>query len=554
LEEAMSDEEPTGKASRRTLLTGTGALVTGAGLGLSPSAGAEPPGRHVSAAVGAALPDAGNLEPAEYAVMPITRGQVRLAVDSLDRIARDVMRRTRIPGMAVAVVHGGRVVYARGFGVRRLGRSAKVDPDTVFQIASVSKSVGATVVARAVGRGVVAWSDPVTKHLADFELSDPAVTRMVTIGDLYSHRSGIPGEAGDDLEGLGFSRMQIIRRLRLLPLNPFRVTYGYSNFGMTTAAEAVARAAGMPWERLSERLLYEPLGMRSTSSTYADFLGRRNRATIHARVEDGFAAKYIRDPDAQSPAGGVSSSARDMSRWMALNLAAGRWRGEQLIDPAALLQAHTAQIVNAPAKTPTSRSNHYGYGFNVEASSSGQVRWGHSGAFFVGTGTCFGMLPAGDVGIVVLTNAAPVGAAEAVAFSFTDIARTGRVERDWLGYFGPLFDSLFVNHSPVATDPPPTNPSPARRAGAYVGTYANEYYGALEVTARDGALRLRIGPKQLTARLRHYDGDTFAWFPPGGNGDPLSAVTFAGNPSGAARTVTLEFIEGYGFGTFTRSP
>ena len=95
---------------------------------------------------------------------------------------------------------------------------------------------------------------------------------MVTIGDLYSHRSGIPTTAGDDLEGIGFTREQIIDKLRLFPLNPFRVSYGYTNFGMTTGGEAVATAAGMSWEELSAKELYEPLGMTSTSSTYADFL------------------------------------------------------------------------------------------------------------------------------------------------------------------------------------------------------------------------------------------------------------------------------------------
>ena len=317
---------------------------------------------------------------------PIPEAQITAAIDKVDGIAQDVMSHSGVPGMAVAVVHGGKVVFAKGYGVREVGKPDLVDENTVFQLASVSKSIGSTVVAHAVSDGIVKWSDPVVKYLPDFQLSDPAVTEMVTIGDLYSHRSGIPTTAGDDLEGIGFTREQIIEKLRLFPLNPFRVSYGYTNFGMTTGGEAVAAAAGMPWEDLSAKELYEPLGMTSTSSTYADFLARPDRTTLHFNDSGTFKPLYIRDADAQSPAGGVSSNVTDLAKWMNMNLAAGEVDGQQLIDAEALQAAHTPQITSAPAKEPDARSRFYGYGFNVETTSTGHVKWGHSGAFYVGAG------------------------------------------------------------------------------------------------------------------------------------------------------------------------
>lgn len=156
---------------------------------------------------------------------------------------------------------------------------------------------------------------------------------MVTIGDLYAHRSGIPRSRGRRPGRLRFSRGQIIEKLRIFRLNPFRVTYGYGNVGMTTGAEAVSRAAHTSWEKLSDQLLYRPLGMASTSSTYADHLKRPDRAAIHAKIGKDFQAKYVRDADAQSPAGGVSSSVMDLNKWMMMNLAVGRVGGRQLIDP-----------------------------------------------------------------------------------------------------------------------------------------------------------------------------------------------------------------------------
>ena len=489
------------------------------------------------------------LDPAQYALTKPSEAQITAAVGKLDGIAADVMRRTGIPGMAIAVVHGGKVMYAKGFGVREVGKPDKVDPDTVFQLASVSKSIGSTCVAKAVTDGVVKWTDPVTKYLPDFKLSDPGVTRMVTIGDFYAHRSGLPGAAGDDLEGLGFDRAAILSKLDLFPLSPFRISYNYTNFGLTTGAAAVAAAAGTSWENLCAKDLYQPLGMTSTSSRYADYLARQNRATIHARVGDhDFEPKYIRDADAQSPAGGVSSSVNDLSKWLLMNLASGRVADKQLIDPAALLAAHTPQVVNHPPATPDSRSAFYGYGFNVDVTSTGEVKWSHSGAFYVGAGTAFSMLPADDVGIVVLTNAAPVGAAETVTNSFTDLVRTGVIERDWLNYFGPIFAGLFVNPSEVAKSAPAT-PARPRPLSDYVGTYANAYAGDVVVAQVGASLTVTLGPKKLTAPLKPYDGDVFSWYPPGGNGDPISAVTFAGGGGGRATTMTLEFLQ---MGKFTR--
>ncbi len=523
---------------------------TDAGPAASPSATSARGG-----AAGGTLPLAavGTMSPEQYSAVAIPEAQITAAVTKVESLVNDVMARTKIPGMAVAVVHGGKVVYAKGFGVREVGKPETVDPNTVFQLASVSKSVGATVVARAVSDGTVKWTDPVVTYLPDFQLSDPEVTKLVTIGDLYAHRSGIPGAAGDDLEAVGFDRAQIIERLRYFPLSPFRTSYAYTNFGMTTGGQAVAAAAKTTWEELSQKLLYQPLGMTSTSSRYADFLAMPNRATLHFKDAQGaWKPLYTRDADAQSPAGGVSSTVMDLATWMMMNLGSGTIEGRQLIKPEALLPAHLPQSNSNPGTTPQARSRFYGYGFAVSTTSTGDVKWDHSGAFYVGAATTYSMLPGADVGIVVLTNAAPVGAPEAVSTSFMDLVRTGTIERDWLGYFGPQFAQLFVNTSPVAK-PAPASPAPARPAQEYVGTYRNDVFGDVVVTASGETLTVQVGPTGLKAPLTHYDGDTFSWVSPGATADPGSAVTFGGSP-GRAQTIQLEFIDAYHFGTFTRVP
>lgn len=144
-----------------------------------------------------------------------------------------------------------------------------VNADTRFQLASGSKPIASTVIAALVGDGSSNWDTPVSKLDPNFSLSDPQTTVQVTLRDLFAHRSGLPSYAGDLLEDLGFSRDDILYRLRYFqPQYPFRTGYAYTNFGLTEAAIAAALTTGMSWEELSYRRLYLPLGMTSTSSLH----------------------------------------------------------------------------------------------------------------------------------------------------------------------------------------------------------------------------------------------------------------------------------------------
>ena len=353
--------------------------------------------------------DAEELPPPQVAGVPIPDGQIERAVGQLDALAQAILEKSGIPGLAVAVVRDGKTVYAKGFGLRKIGERQPVDAETVFQIASLSKSIGATVVAHQVGAGVVKWDTPLVTWLPWFELNDPWITKHVTIGDMYAHRSGLPDHAGDDLEDLGYDRREILHRLRFAPLHSFRDDYAYTNFGLTAAAEAVAVASGKDWATLSDEVLYRPLGMSATSSRYADYAARENRAFPHVRTAGGFEPKYQRQPDAQSPAGGVSSNVRDLARWMAMVLEGGSYQGREIVARAALLPAITPQIVSSRAYAADARASFYGYGFGVSVQPSGRVMLSHSGAFALGAGTNYVLIPSAHVGIVILTNAQPVG-------------------------------------------------------------------------------------------------------------------------------------------------
>ncbi len=516
------------RAARRPVaLIASASLVAGVGVLATVTAGTATPSAGRAAAVPPLVPDA----------------QVQAAIDQLDTIAADMMTKSGAPGMSIAVTWKGSTVYAKGFGVRQVGKPAAVDADTVFQLASVSKSVGATVVASEVTKRTVSWTTKVSRYLPTFALADPYVTRNVTIADMYAHRSGLREHAGDQLEDLGYSRAQVLARLRLEKLHSFRDVYAYTNFGMTAAGEAVARAARTDWASLSQRDIYGPLDMTSTSSRFADYISRSNRAVTHRLINGKYVADTVRQPDAESPAAGVSSSARDMAKWLTMVLHSGQYDGQQVVGEKALEQAGLPHIISSRAKTLAGRSGFYGYGFNVDTTPAVGTRLSHSGAFSAGAATNFVALPGIDLGIVVLTNGSPVGAPEAVAATFSDLAQNGSVTQDWWTIYHDAYTSLAGPAGALVGRTPPTNPVPSHRAAAYVGSYVSSYYGAARVFVAHRALWLQLGPNRTTYRLRHWSGDRFTFIPTGESAmtGSVSIADFGALRSGRTTRLTLEF-------------
>lgn len=484
---------------------------------------------------------------------PITADRLQAALATVDGLVNAQMSATGVPGMAVAIIHDDQVALAKGYGVRELGKPDTVDPQTVFQLASLSKPLSSTGIAALVGTGTIAWTDPVSKYDPALVFSDDYVTKNVTFADLYAHRSGLPSNAGNFLEFLGYDREQIFARFKDIPLNPFRATYGYSNFGMTAGGDAAATAAGVPFEVLMQQQLFGPAGMTTAAASYDEFLSRTDRASLHARVDGAWELGPARDADAQAPAGGISASVDDMARWVRLQLNGGRLDGRQIVDPAALEATHTPQILRSALETPTSAGHFYGLGWNLEVDHLGQNRWAHSGAFTNGAGTTVVLLPELQLGVVVLTNGAPIGAAETVADQITDTIVTGAPARDWSAYWTAKFAPLFAADPSLTT--PPANATPALASSAYVGTYANDFYGSNQIVDNGGTLQLVAGPAKVTLDLTHLDGNTFTYAPqPGVPGVPAPLI-FTVGADGIATSVDIGGFDapGSGLGVLNRT-
>ena len=484
----------------------------------------------------------------------VTSEQVTHAVQEVEKLAQKQIDQNAVPGLAIAVVFQDKVVYAKGFGVRDVNTKAPVDADTVFQLASVSKPIGSTVVAELVGEGKISWDSKLSALDPTFEMFDSWVTREITVRDMYAHRSGLPDHAGDLLEDLGFTRTEILFRLRYQrPDSSFRSHYAYTNFGMTEGAIAAVKPYRLEWEEACAQKLYKPLGMTSTSSRYADFTARQNKALGHVLVNGKWEQKFKRDPDAQSPTGGVSSSVNDVAKWIRLQLANGKFDGKQIVSEKALAETHHPYMLTG-FNPFTDMPSFYGLGWNVSYDQQGRLRLNHSGGFDLGAATFVNLIPAEQLGIVVLTNGRPMGIAEALGTIFSDIALYGKPTQDWF----PLYKQRFSDPATTGTvlgfdySKPPTSPAPALKNTAYLGKYANDFFGDIAIVEKDGGLAIVEGPKKLTFPLKHYDRDTFTYDTIGENAVGRSGVTFTIGPDGQATQVVVENLNVHHEGTFKR--
>lgn len=558
---------------RRPVIAGAATTLV-AGLVAGCTSGADAAGKTSStsaataagrASAGAASVEVGKAPSQDVMALYAERSvAIGAALKKLPTLVTDAMSSSKVPGVSVAVVSNGKTVYQGAFGVKNVRTGEKVDAQTVFEIASLSKPISATVVAKVISESEsLSWATPVSTVLPGFSLADPYVTAHATIGDFFSHRTGIPTGGGDDLEDIGFDRDYILAHLKYIPLAPFRTTYQYSNFGLTTGAVAAATSRHASWEDTAEQLLFKPLGMTSTTSSHQQFLAVENRAVQHARIgEDDFQPLFDRDPDAEAPAGGIASTAGDIAKWMALVLVGGRLNGRPFIEAEPLMETFAAQIVTSHNSELNQRPSHYGFGVNVNSGANGRVVLSHSGAFGWGTATAATLLPDLGLGIVVLTNGAPIGLPEAVTQGFVDQVMYGKQTRDWVAAFRGRFEGF---NDPSGDLAGKTAPAGAKAPGPltdYVGSYHSDYFSTLTVSVKNGALHAAMGPNGgYTFAIERWDGDTLAFVPTGENALPgsRSSAKFA-RTGGRVSGVTLAFFNKFpqvetpsGLGVFTRT-
>lgn len=432
----------------------------------------------------------------------------------VDRIMNDALRTWRVPGAAVAIVQNDRVVFAKGYGVKELGDSDPVGPDTLFHIGSTTKAFTTTAMAMLVDEKKLAWDDPVRKHLDYFRLSDPCADSLVTLRDITSHRTGLSRH--DELwDNTPLTREQLIRSVSSLELTkPFRSTYQYQNIMFIAAGEAVASAAKMPWNDFVRTRIFEPLGMTHTRVTIADWMAS-DHATGH-RVEkpgDRVVVQTLVDDDNLAPAGAIKSSARDMAQWVRLHLGDGTFDGKRLVSAAALNETHMPQTVirleeSTRESNPETLLEAYGLGWVIQ-DYRGELLVSHGGALN-GFRAHVDLLPKQKTGFVVLINVGRSSATAALRNSLLDLLLGKPKARDWNAYYLALErksdekDEAKKREREAKRRP---DAKPSHELAAYAGTYTNSAYGTATIAEEQGGLVLHW--MRLALPLAHYQYDTF---------------------------------------------
>ena len=410
--------------------------------------------------------------------------------------------------MAVAIVKDDKVIYLRTFGVKNITTKEPVGPDTRFQLASISKSITGSMIASMAGNGELSLDDPIASINPGFTLSDPYVSGHATFRDLLSHRSGLPEYGGDDLQyGFGYSRTEIMSRLRYLGLTgAFRSSYGYSNIGITAAGDAAAMKAGKPYEDLVAERIFNPAGMYNTSARFSDFANSANHADTYPMENGTPVAGPLLNDDVNSPAGGVSSTINDMTRYARLQANGGSIDGKQVINASAYREMHTPQYVRGYSGTAMTGS---GLGWNTYL-TNGRSRDEKDGALSSGVATLITVWPEEKMALVVLTNGFPEGnvLTGSVSNGWDELYYSGRIQKDWYGDMEQHMKEMLgaMSPKPVAE---PVNPRPAKNLSYYTGSYTQDYYGMVRVVADNGKLLVYAGHSTTPFVLEPYDGDTF---------------------------------------------
>ena len=248
-----------------------------------------------------------------------------MAVDprTIDAYVEAAMRAWEVPGVAIAVVRNDSIVLARGYGVRELGKSDRVTPNSLFAVGSTSKAFTAAALGILVDERKLSWEDPVTKHLPRFQLYDPYVTRELTIRDLLTHRSGLP--RGDRLwHASGYDRAEVLRRVRFLPPSwSFRSAYGYQNIMFLAAGEVVTAVTGKSWDDFVRERIFVPLGMSRSVTSTRPLATMSDVATPHQSIDGTVRPVSWLNIDNVGPAGSINSSALEMAAWLRLQLGQG---------------------------------------------------------------------------------------------------------------------------------------------------------------------------------------------------------------------------------------
>jgi CubicO group peptidase (beta-lactamase class C family) len=423
----------------------------------------------------------------------------RIDFGAFDAYVARTAREWQVPALAIAIVKDDSLVFAKGFGVLETGKPTAADAHTRFAIGSTTKAMTTAALALLVDEGKIRWDDRVIDYMPDFQLYDAYATRELTIRDLLTHRSGLPGT--DLLWAFGdLTRDEMFQRLRYIkPESSFRSQWDYQNVVYSMAGAIVAKVSGMPWDKFVRTRLFAPLGMNETEPLVADIIGKANVATPHVLVQGAVRTVPIRNTDVIASVGSVWSSVSDMSKWMRFMLDSGRVGTKRLIAPATFNEIVAPQILAPVEEYPILRLTrphvfNYSLGWFVE-DYQGEIVWMHTGSID-GMSAIIGLMPARRLGVYILENLDHAEIRHSLMYQAFDLY-TQNPPRDWSAELRKLLDGMRARPAGSAQALNAAGSPPSLPLDRYAGTYTDSAYGNVSVTFVDGVLSARYGKHDL---------------------------------------------------------
>jgi CubicO group peptidase (beta-lactamase class C family) len=483
----------------------------------------------------------------------VVRAQKAPPVDwaAFDRYVAQAAKDWKVPALAIAVVKDDSLVFAKGYGILEMGKPAPANEHTRFAIGSTTKAMTSASIAMLVDEGKLRWDDRVTDYIPELQLSDPYATHELTIRDLLTHRSGLPGT---DLfwARWHFTLPEIIHGLRYIkPESSFRSNWSYQNVMYALSGTIIERASGMSWEAFVRSHIFVPLGMNETEALVSEIAGKPNVGIPHYLLNDTVRTVPMRSTDAIAPAGSVWSSVSDMSKWMRFVLDSGRVGSKRLIKASTFRELITPQIEAPMEEYPAlqlSRPDFFSYGFGWFIQNyAGQQVWMHTGSI---DGECaiIGLMPNEHLGVYVLENLDHAELRHALMYRAFDLYNGGP-SRDWSADVSALFAGM---RQRAGAGAPAAAQHVERPASVviekYAGTFVDSAYGTVTVTSANGKLRARV-VTDPEADLDHWDVDSFRTHVP--NPRDQVAVTFTPDGAGGISAVR---VYGVSFARVRASP
>lgn len=466
-------------------------------------------------------------------------GLVSEKILKFERHIKTAMKEWQVPGLAVAIVHRDKIIYTRGFGVKKRDSSDLVNEKTVFQAGSITKSFTAALLSILVDKGKLTWKDKVQKYQGGFKLHDPEAGQSFTVGELLSQCSGLPPHSGRMLPFIGYDRKYIVDNLHLIkPVNAFRKEYGYQNNLFLVAAYLVEKLAGKSWEQMLYEELLRPMGLTETTSSLAGYQKSENVAYGHYYNLSGTGSpiKVIQMnwPHHHwiytvAPAGGINSNVLNLANWIKLYLDGGKFNGKRIVSEEnirLMLSPHTAA---GPGVWGENR--YYCKGWLHSDYIPYPIRWHNGGTS--GMKNIMAVVKEVGLGIIIMSNLAETLVPEALCRTWFDLWFL-KTSRNWSSQLLKIHKE---NCCCLQDSPSPDTPS--RPLRYYKGFYYNELYGPISITTHANNLVITMGPGKITKVLKHWGGDTFVLYWPGvlTNG---TGIQFYGNSWGTVDRMKIE--------------